>query len=81
MSPKEERAYTQGKRMALTRILSTIVQDLGYDTAEAKQASWIAEREAAISILRSVCGDHGDNDWSDNLHLADIIDKHLARHL
>jgi hypothetical protein len=24
---------------------------------------------------------HGDNDWPDDLHLADVIDKHLARHL
>lgn len=25
--------------------------------------------------------DFGDNEWPDNLHLADVIDKHLDRYL
>jgi len=39
------------------------------------------ERNDAIVMLRQVCEDWGDNDWADNLHLADIIEKHLWRHL
>jgi len=43
--------------------------------------SLVAEREAAVAALRSVCGDFGDNDWSSEVHLADVIEKHLGRHL
>ena len=32
-------------------------------------------------LLRSECADLGDNDWSDNLHLADVVEKHLVRHV
>lgn len=35
------------------------------------------ERSATVAILRQVCTSHGDNDWRDNLHLADVIEKHL----
>lgn len=38
-----------------------------------------AERVAAIAMLRVECAVYDDNDWPDNLHLADIIEKHLAR--
>ncbi len=33
------------------------------------------------AVLRNVCKDFGDNDWPDDLHLGDVIDKHLARYL
>ena len=39
------------------------------------------ERADAISALRRICERHGDNDWTDDLNLADIIEKHLGRHL
>ncbi len=32
------------------------------------------------AMLRYVCGEVGDNDWPDTLHLADVIEKHLFRH-
>ena len=32
-------------------------------------------------MLRQVCAKYGDNDWPDNLHLADVIEKHLLRNL
>lgn len=38
-----------------------------------------AERAAAVTMLRVECAAYDDNDWPDNLHLADIIEKHLAR--
>jgi hypothetical protein len=31
--------------------------------------------------LRNLCRDFGDNDWDDDLHLADVVEKHLGRHL
>ncbi len=39
------------------------------------------ERGAAVKMLRQLCADFGDNDWPDDLHLADVIDKHLGDHL
>lgn len=81
MDAKEESAYMQGQRAIWLRLLSECLRGLGYDTPEAKQASWITEREEAIAVLRDVCAHHGDNEWDETLHLADIIDKHLANHL
>ena len=40
-----------------------------------------AERLEAVAALRRICSEHGDNDWSDDLNLSDVIEKHLARHL
>lgn len=48
---------------------------------ESLLSSFEKERQEAIVILRSLCEEFGDNDWGDDLHLADIIDKHLRRHL
>jgi len=36
-------------------------------------------REAVVKMLRMVCEEFGDNDWPDNLHQADVIEKHLIR--
>jgi len=80
MSTNEE-SYEQGSRMAWRMMLQTCCRELGYDDTEAAKKGWIAEREAAISALRDVCADHGDNDWENNLYLADIIEKHLHRNL
>jgi len=38
-----------------------------------------AERAAAVEMLRIECAEYDDNDWPSTLHLADIIEKHLAR--
>jgi hypothetical protein len=81
MTPKEETAYRDGQRSVLRRQLAAILRELGYDGPEQTEHGWIEEREAAVAKLRSVCSEHGDNEWPDELHLADVIDKHLARHL
>ena len=81
MNEKEKQAYIQGGRMAWSTILRECLRNLGYDDPEAIEASWVIEREATIAALRSVCGDFGDNDWEETLILADVIEKHLARHL
>lgn len=39
------------------------------------------ERKDLVAALREVCKAFGDNDWPDDLHLADVIEKHLAKHL
>ena len=45
------------------------------------RANWELERGATISVLRGLCGEFGDNDWDDNLHLVDVLEKHLEPHL
>ncbi len=39
------------------------------------------ERADAVRVLRGLCQEFGDNDWPDNLHLGDVIEKHLGKHL
>lgn len=81
MTPDEEKAYEAGKRSALVAMLSDICRQLGYEDMAARQAAWVKEREAAVGVLRQLCEAFGDNDWPDDLHLYDILDKHLGDHL
>lgn len=76
-----EQAWIRGNRAAWARLLQQALGELGYDSPEAQATKWIIEREEAIVALRDVCGDFGDNDWSNSLNLADVIEKHLTRHL
>ena len=81
MTKKEETAYDEGYRMAWTFMLIECLRHLGYEDPETQKVAWIKEREQAIHQLRSLCEEFGDNDWNANLHLADIIEKHLGDHL
>ena len=76
-----EQDYTQGSRRAWLTMLTECVRHLGYETSEAKAAAWIVEREETVQRLRAVCAEHGDNDWDEDLHLTDVIEKHLWHHL
>jgi hypothetical protein len=73
--------YGKGERAALTSMLQHCLIGLGYEDTEAEKAKWVLEREAAVSTLRNVCGEFGDNDWDDGLYLSDVIEKHLAKHI
>lgn len=80
--------YEMGSRQAWLSMLMQCIGALGYpippddDPARAvERARWVLERERAVAALRDVCAEHGDNDWADNLSLADAIEKHLLRHL
>ena len=77
----DEKSYKIGSRATATRILSSCLVELGYDDITADSARWIIERERVIIQLRIICERFGDNDWDEKLHLADVIDKHLGRHL
>lgn len=59
----------------------SVLDELGYNSLEEKQAAWILEREEAIAILRKVCAAYGDNDWPDDLSLGDVITRHLEKYL
>ena len=71
--------YELGKKAVWLNLLRQALANLGSD--EKALASWTIERAETVAMLRSICAEHGDNDWSDSLHLADVIDKHLGRHL
>ena len=81
MDKKEELAYVEGSRMAWCSMLLTCLKNLGVDDLDAGKARWLVERVQTISILRRVCESHGDNDWDNDLHLADVVEKHLERYL
>lgn len=77
----KERHYEAGRSMAWREVLARAIGALGVEDPAAGQARWILERKATVAALRRVCEDHGDNDWADNLHLADVVERHLHRHL
>lgn len=72
--------YIRGQRSLLLSQLGAIVRKL-QPCDEVTVAHLISERESAIQALRTICDEHGDNDWDENLHLADIINKHLGDYL
>jgi hypothetical protein len=75
MTEDEERVYLDGQNSSYRDIMALCVRALGYENAT--KESLMLEREEAIVALRSACEDAGDNDWDNNLYLADIINKHL----
>lgn len=81
MNEKEEAAYALGRRAGWVALLHQALRELGYEDIEAKKAAWVTEREAAIAQLRMACDEFGDNDWPDDLHIADIIEKHLVAYI
>jgi hypothetical protein len=71
--------YEQGTRAAWRTVLAHCVKNLNDAPLDAEHL--LLEREATVNMLRTVCERFGDNDWTPQLHLADVIEKHLLRHL
>jgi hypothetical protein len=74
-----DRKWREGRKSVYRELLQSAVRELG--GADKDAHAWRVEREDAVHQLRDVCQSHGDNDWPDNLHLGDAIEKHLARYL
>ena len=70
--------YLNGRRSAWESMLRTCVNNLDRDTSH---EALVLERSTTIALLRDICKEYGDNDWSDNLHLSDIIAKHLLPYM
>jgi predicted secreted protein len=84
MTEKEELAYEQGQQIVWRRMLRKCITNLApcfNESADKQFALLLAERSEAIAILRDLCEEFGDNNWDENLHLADIIEKHLGKYL
>ena len=78
---RDDAIWSRGYRAAMVGQLADVLHRLGYDDVEAQRARWIIEREQTVARLREVCRRFGDNDWSNDLHLGDVIDKHLAKYI
>lgn len=78
---QRDRSWLAGNRAAWRELLIQALAMLGYSGDELERHSWILEREAAVAQLRKLCERFGDNDWPNDLHLADVIEKHLGRYL
>lgn len=76
-----ERAYIEGKNTVYREQLAAAIAGLGTYYRDRTIATRMLERSEVIAVLRRVCEDFGDNNWSDNLHLVDIIEKHLIPYL
>jgi predicted secreted protein len=83
---RDEQQWSLGNQAAYRTMLATFLREMGcdvetQDSAVRTAARLTAERIDAIAALRRICEQHGDNDWDDDLYLADVIEKHLHRHL
>lgn len=76
-----EQAYLHGQRATILGLLRYCYRELGYDDPAIQHSRWLIERTEIINQLRLVCAEFGDNDWPDDLHLGDVIEKHLAPYL
>jgi protein-disulfide isomerase-like protein with CxxC motif len=81
MNEVEEAIYEEGRQMALLGILTYCLKEMGYENVTAQSARWVVEREQTLAVLRRLCREHGDNDWPNDLHLGDIIEKHLEPYI
>lgn len=88
MTNEEESAYMRGSRAVYQEMLSIALRGLSVepvpDTPDGMRKR-IAQLEMihaqTIAALREICDEFGNNDWDDDLHPADVIEKHLARPL
>lgn len=78
---ERDATWEAGYTAALRGLLARCVADLGVEDVDAGKARWLVERTDVVLLLRGMCEEYGDNEWPDNLHLSDVIDKHLMRHV
>ena len=74
-------AYKRGQQSVWQYLYSIAASHLKLPEAEKLAAQLTAERVEVVAYLRGVCEVEGDNAWEDDLHLQDVIEKHLMCHL
>lgn len=79
MTEKEGRIFIEGYLAHALKNLNDALRDVDIENPNALIAQLTSERLGAIQALRKTCEYFGDNDWEPDLHLADIIEKHLCR--
>lgn len=75
----DEWSYADGSRAVYHELLRLALAGLGYENVDREQALLLLDQTR--TALRNVCAEFGDTDYPDDLHPADVIEKHLARHL
>lgn len=76
---RDEQIYKRGEQVVARDILTTALTYL--PKTDGDEVRWRIERADIVAQLRDVCDRFGDNDWPDNLHLGDVIQKHLVNYL
>ena len=76
-----ETLYDAGKRQVWTQLLWLAATNLDLDIDKRTLVRLAKERDEAVTALRRICATHGGLDWPADLHLADILEKHLERYL
>lgn len=76
---ERESGYVEGRRRTLLTILDHTMRELHGLGGVPETATILVERQEVIATLRRLCAEHGDNDWPENLHLSDVIEKHLVK--
>ena len=73
-------AYLDGSRRVWQQLVSLSLSHL--DGQEKTRTELIAEREEALDALKHLCEEFDlPIEWERDLHLADIIEKHIYRSL
>ena len=70
--------YELGRRGALLKVIQDCFNALRVDDPARGQAAWVLERQELILHLRRLCAIYGDNDWTEDDHLGDVLDRHLG---
>jgi hypothetical protein len=69
---RADRARLAEERVAVDRLLRKL---------ERERAAFADERQRAVAALRVLCARFGDNDWSDDAPLTEVLLEHLAEPL
>ena len=77
----KEAGYSAGRRSAYRTLLMQCARELGKGDPLTEAAAMMAELSDTKVALRRVCEKFGDIDYPENLYLADVVEKHLERHL
>lgn len=75
----EKRLIAQDDDRAFCDVLTSCLNKL--EDHQKQSFSYIEERVGAIMALRELCSKFGDNDWTDDMPLADVISDHLGKYL
>lgn len=82
---RDEAKWTEGEQAAYRAMLGVVLDGLRSTGTTDDPSVRIAQLELyqseIIAALRAACDEFGDNDWPDDLHVADVIEKHLLRHV
>ncbi len=81
---EEDKLYLEHAIIQWRRMLDHCIDELsgyGVSAEQLKAPALLSERQRAIDQLRELCAEFGDNDWPNDLDLADVIEKHLGRKL